>query len=278
MARIRSVKPEYWLDRKLARGLSRDARLLYIGLWNYADEHSRLHGDPSVIKGQIFPYDDDLMPKEIESLLDELAGLGRICLYDHEGDPFIFLPKLGKHQRLDTAKVESRLPEPPDPSTPPPDPKPPTSQAHSENGADRSEKIPDSSGNSAASLCGREQVAGGRLHGAGSREHVGREERGADQTAQTLVGEWLDHCASRPPGRVIGQISREIRIMLEEGQPYEKVRKGLALWQSKALHPSSLASCVFEASQPRPNKAAQRTSERLAIVRDLEELDRGEIA
>ena len=32
MARIRSVKPEYWDDRKLAKRTSRDARLLYIAL------------------------------------------------------------------------------------------------------------------------------------------------------------------------------------------------------------------------------------------------------
>ena len=38
MARIRSIKPEFWDDRKLAKRASRDARLLYIALWNLADE------------------------------------------------------------------------------------------------------------------------------------------------------------------------------------------------------------------------------------------------
>jgi hypothetical protein len=50
VARIRSIKPEYWADQDLAEQVSRDARLLYIGLWNLADEHGRLRGDPRYIK------------------------------------------------------------------------------------------------------------------------------------------------------------------------------------------------------------------------------------
>ena len=37
MARIRTIKPQFWDDLKIGR-LSRDARLLYIGLWNFADD------------------------------------------------------------------------------------------------------------------------------------------------------------------------------------------------------------------------------------------------
>ncbi|WP_304452866.1 hypothetical protein [Nocardiopsis sp. YSL2] len=114
MARIRSTKPEFWSDRKLARSLSRDARLLYIALWNFADEHARVQGDPRYIKGQCFPYDDDLDDVAIDGLLAELAAAGRIVPYVADGDPYLFLPKLSKHQRLEAAKVPSRLPAPED--------------------------------------------------------------------------------------------------------------------------------------------------------------------
>jgi len=112
MARIRSLKPEFWDDRKLARSTSRDARMLYMGLWNQADEHGRLNGDLVWIKGRVFSYDDDLTVERIKELLDELDCAGRVERYEVEGDPYLFLPKLGKHQRLE-AKVESRLPQPP---------------------------------------------------------------------------------------------------------------------------------------------------------------------
>jgi hypothetical protein len=81
MARIRSVKPEFWTDRSLARKLSRDARMLYLGLWNLADEHARLNGDAYYIKGQIFPYDDDLTPGRINGLLDEIDAAGKVVRY-----------------------------------------------------------------------------------------------------------------------------------------------------------------------------------------------------
>lgn len=66
-------------------------------------------------------------------------------------------------------------------------------------------------------------------------------------SAQDLVGEWIDHCnGERPPGRVVGQISKEIGAMLREGIPYVDVRAGLQQWQLRGLHPSALASVVHE--------------------------------
>lgn len=164
MARIRSVKPEFWDDRKLARRASRDARLLYIALWNLADEHGRLNGDPQWIKGQVFSYDDDLDTAAIGRLLRELAdpALGAVVMYESGGDPYLFLPKLARHQRLEPGKVKSRLPEPPLTCEPPdrPDPDPPRADS-SEHRADSSE--PDA-GSSALLY-----VAGSMEHGAGSR-------------------------------------------------------------------------------------------------------------
>lgn len=120
MARMRSVKPEYWADEDLAGAVSRDARLLYIGLWNLADEHGRLRGDPRYIKGQIMPYDDDLDANAVDVLLTELEGAGKVVRYREGAGAYMFLPNLAKHQRLEADKVPSRLPAPPcaDESTP----------------------------------------------------------------------------------------------------------------------------------------------------------------
>ncbi|MBZ5736471.1 hypothetical protein K8Z61_18425 [Nocardioides sp. TRM66260-LWL] len=117
MPRIRSVKPEYWADFTTAR-LSRDARLLYIALWNFADEHARMAGDPRFVKGQAFPYDDDLSPEAVDCLLDELHDSGNIVRYVAAGAPYIHIPSLHRHQRLEPGKVPSRHPEPPFPPPP----------------------------------------------------------------------------------------------------------------------------------------------------------------
>ena len=46
--------------------------------------------------------------------------------------------------------------------------------------------------------------------------------------------------------------------MLDEGQPYEDVRAGLAAWAQKGLHPSTLASVVHETRTPKAPRASNR--------------------
>ncbi|GGZ51509.1 hypothetical protein [Streptomyces rubiginosohelvolus] len=66
-------------------------------------------------------------------------------------------------------------------------------------------------------------------------------------TTQTIVSEWLARCAERPPSRVVGQLSREIRVLLEEDRIHpDTIRRGIATWMTKSLHPSTLPSVVNE--------------------------------
>lgn len=83
---------------------------------------------------------------------------------------------------------------------------------------------------------------------------------GAGDTAQTLVAEWIEHCPKRPPSRVIGQVAREVRTMLDEGIGYADVRAGMQAWHTKRLHPSALASVVHEQRTPRPSTTDQRVA------------------
>ena len=71
MARIRTIKPEFWTDKKIIR-LSRDARLFFIGLWNFADDNGVLEADPLQLKAWIFPVDPDIGIEEIEKLINAL--------------------------------------------------------------------------------------------------------------------------------------------------------------------------------------------------------------
>ena len=68
----------------------------------------------------------------------------------------------------------------------------------------------------------------------------------ADQNAQTLIAEWIDNCTERPPGRVIGQLSKEIKALLTEGQDYQQVRAAVQAWNTKGTHPSVLPSVLHE--------------------------------
>jgi len=69
MARIRTIKPEFWTDEKIVR-LPFEARLLFIGLWNFCDDEGFLYEQSERIRMQILPNDD----VDTEALLDLLVA------------------------------------------------------------------------------------------------------------------------------------------------------------------------------------------------------------
>jgi len=264
VARIRSIKPEFWDDRKLAKRTSRDARLLYIALWNLADEWGRVNGDPQWIKGQVFSYDDDLTADSIAKMLEELENpaLGAVVAYEADGDPYLFLPKLGKHQRLEPEKVKSRLPEPPDPddsgSNPPPsEPRADSSERdadQSARGSDKSE--PDADPSALLYVAGgREQVAGGRDARAGARAASQPTVLGCQ-----LLDEHVAACAAKPARPTRTKLGEAIDALLDDSEVNpDEIRKGLALLRSKPhLGPGALASLVDEVRQVAANPSLRR--------------------
>lgn len=106
MARIRSIKPDFWDDEKIG-SLSRDARLLFIGLWNHADDEGRMRANARYVKSKVFPYDDDV---DTGGLLAEIACLRLIRLYKIGGQEYLWIVNFKKHQRIDKPQP-SALPE-----------------------------------------------------------------------------------------------------------------------------------------------------------------------
>lgn len=97
MPRMRMVKPEFWTDSKVVR-VSRDARLLFIGLWNFADcDAGHVEADPFGLKMKIFPADD----VNVDALLAELAQIGLIDRRKSNVGDFILVPGLRSHQKTD---------------------------------------------------------------------------------------------------------------------------------------------------------------------------------
>lgn len=83
----------------------------------------------------------------------------------------------------------------------------------------------------------------------------------AEPTSQTLVAEWIHHCATKPPSRVIGHIAREVKQMLDDGIDYDQVRQGLAEWNGRDLHPSTLPSVVHGLGNRRPPMTGKQAAE-----------------
>ena len=115
MARIRSIKPSFWA----ACGyLSRDARLLAVGLISMADDDGRFVATQQAILGYVFPLDTDVTSKRLAAWLDEVTtrrpGHDRalVELYEVDGVPYAWFPKYRKHQRINRPQP-SALPAPP---------------------------------------------------------------------------------------------------------------------------------------------------------------------
>jgi hypothetical protein len=111
MARIRTIKPAFWGDDKVSL-LSRDARLLFVGLISVADDDGRFLASHAAIAGYVFPNDEDVTPKRLAAWLDEIAALKLVILYTCGHIRYGVIPKYRRHQRINRA-TPSVLPEPP---------------------------------------------------------------------------------------------------------------------------------------------------------------------
>jgi hypothetical protein len=108
--RIRTIKPETWDDEKIGR-VSRDARLLFVGLITMADDEGRFRSLPAQVLGHVYPYDTDA-PKKLERWMCELVDVGLVVVYERDGVQYGAIPNFTKHQRISHPK-DSLIPTPP---------------------------------------------------------------------------------------------------------------------------------------------------------------------
>lgn len=92
MAKMRGIKPEIWTDDKFVE-LSPLARLLFIGMWNFACDNGHLDDKPKQIKMRVLPTDSC----DVAELLNEMAEVGVI----KRSNGVITIPNLPLHQRVD---------------------------------------------------------------------------------------------------------------------------------------------------------------------------------
>lgn len=105
MARIRTIKPEFWTDGAMI-ALPFEARLFYIGMWNYACDRGHFSDDPMGLKLKILPAD----PVDGTVLLEQLITAGRVNrLTLPDGRAYLVIPRFTDHQRIDT-RWNSRCP------------------------------------------------------------------------------------------------------------------------------------------------------------------------
>lgn len=96
MARIRSIKPEFWTDERIGECTAL-ARLLFIATWNFADDAGGLDRSAKQLKAQAFPYDD----LDCEPLIQELLHAGLLIEYERGGKKYLHIKGFQTHQKVD---------------------------------------------------------------------------------------------------------------------------------------------------------------------------------
>lgn len=97
--RIRSVKPEFWQSETLA-SVSKESKLIAIAILNYADDEGYFFDVPQVMRGALFPFDED--STSIRRALDDLSRIGYIRRGTAEcGKRVAHIVNFRSHQKID---------------------------------------------------------------------------------------------------------------------------------------------------------------------------------
>jgi hypothetical protein len=112
MARKRMLAPTFWDDDTIG-GMSKTARLLFLGMVNLADDEGRLVANAKLLKARVFAYDDDETAATVEAALQEIAAACRsVTLYEVDERRYFAFLKWTVHQRIEKG-YKSELPPPP---------------------------------------------------------------------------------------------------------------------------------------------------------------------
>lgn len=115
MPRIRTIKPEFWASEALGTRLpgpdGRQARLLFIAMWNHAEDHGVCRASPALLRSVAFPYDEDVTAADVARWLNLLAAGGFVVRFERQGSAYAWVRGFDEHQKIDR-KSKTTLPEP----------------------------------------------------------------------------------------------------------------------------------------------------------------------
>ncbi len=107
MARNRMIKSEFWSSEQVLN-CSLEARLLFIGLWNFADDNGIYPASYIKLKAQVLPNDNS--KEDVISWINELIGNKLLLEYTVDNNKYWIVTGWNKHQKID--KPTYRYPKP----------------------------------------------------------------------------------------------------------------------------------------------------------------------
>lgn len=253
MPRIRTIKPDFWTDEKVVE-LDPWARLLFIGLWNFADDQGYIEYSPKRIKMQIFPGDTT----DVSPLLASLLEAGLLVAFDSPVGRLLHIQSWSKHQRVSNAaspRVDPADLVPINLSDSHP-PEPSRALCTEEEGNRREGNRREGKGTSAA------KAVSNSLAREGARDepppNAGRPGR-----AEALLTEWRAQ-QRRPVGSVVAAVGMWIHDAVRDEHTDDDIRETLCRWDGVAKKgPGLLPSILHEvANAPVPSNVLALPNDR----------------
>lgn len=102
MARIRTIKPDFWTDETIT-DCSVSARLLLLGTRNFADDRGNLEHSVKQLKMRVFPGDDI----KVLPLLNDLIAHGLLIEYSVSGKKYLHINNFEKEQVINRPSISS---------------------------------------------------------------------------------------------------------------------------------------------------------------------------
>ena len=102
MARNRMIKKEFWTSEQIMN-LPIEARLLFIGMWNQADDEGILKASPMQLKAQIFPCDMGIDLEQVRHYIALIKAENLIIfnkITEEEDQSLIRIRKWSQHQQI----------------------------------------------------------------------------------------------------------------------------------------------------------------------------------
>lgn len=110
MARIRSIKPDLWVDERFAE-CSMSAGLTFVGLQNFCDDRGVHPAKVKTLKAELFPM-ADITASQVGEWVGELiaAGLVREFVADETGDRYWHVVEWDTLQKIDRPSFKHPAP------------------------------------------------------------------------------------------------------------------------------------------------------------------------
>lgn len=111
MARIRTIKPEFFTSEKIAM-LTDPAKVTFIGLWTEADDYGVLPDNAKILKGHLWPLDDTKTAVDLSLHVQEMIDLNLVRRFEADGNRWLHITGFADNQTINRPS-KKRNPSPP---------------------------------------------------------------------------------------------------------------------------------------------------------------------